>query len=248
MSDIYRGAPPHDHIGMGMKWGVRRYQPYSQVPRKSGKSGKETGEAKKWSHGRADGQKRRYSYAKKGGTIEKGSKMLRITTEENDPTYGGKKHVSMTKSDNSKWNMYLTPEYIRSGKSVYQKELIAKADIKVASDKEVGKVFYDKFIHSEKADVSMKAVMNSIELVNRVPAYRNSYESKNVNEQTASLDASLNVAFQTETGKAFVEELWRQGYGAMSDRHGRNNSRDPLIILNPDKQLSEVRTKKLSRR
>ena len=36
------------HYGVvGMKWGIRRYEPYSSKPRGSGKGGKEIGEAKK---------------------------------------------------------------------------------------------------------------------------------------------------------------------------------------------------------
>lgn len=42
---------PDDYIShhgiLGQRWGIRRYQPYSQVPRKSGEGGKEIGSAKK---------------------------------------------------------------------------------------------------------------------------------------------------------------------------------------------------------
>ena len=40
MRDIYPNELMHYGV-MGMKWGVRRYQPYSVVPRQSGKGGKE---------------------------------------------------------------------------------------------------------------------------------------------------------------------------------------------------------------
>lgn len=47
ISELMDGDHLEHHGVLGMKWGIRRYQSYSTVPRGSGKSGKEQGLAKK---------------------------------------------------------------------------------------------------------------------------------------------------------------------------------------------------------
>lgn len=47
MTYSYTAGSLQHHGILGQKWGIRRFQPYSTVPRGSGKSGKEVGDAAK---------------------------------------------------------------------------------------------------------------------------------------------------------------------------------------------------------
>ena len=100
---IYKGSDFHDHIGMGeefiqhygvmgMKWGVRHYQPYSQVPRKSGKKGTEKGIAKK---------KTRIGY-NEDIRIPKGTKAYRIAVK-GEKNKSDRIYLTIDKNDR---NMY----------------------------------------------------------------------------------------------------------------------------------------------
>lgn len=75
------------HYGViGMHWGIRRFQPYSLIPRKSGKGGKETGQAKKSSKSRVTTSvTRTVSKLKNGKVTTKSTKKVSEMKEANEP-------------------------------------------------------------------------------------------------------------------------------------------------------------------
>lgn len=75
------------HYGViGMHWGIRRFQPYSLIPRKSGKGGKETGQAKKASKSRVTTSvTRTVSKLKNGKVTTKSTKKVSELKEVSEP-------------------------------------------------------------------------------------------------------------------------------------------------------------------
>lgn len=77
------------HGVLGMKWGVRRYQPYSVVPRGSGKGGEEIGEAAKYGKDDIKAAKKNVGAAfinvkKSYGTINKFEKKVKKAVDNPD--------------------------------------------------------------------------------------------------------------------------------------------------------------------
>ena len=168
-------------------------------------------------------------YYRKGGVLKKGSIVSRVNRDPYDAHYDHKKYVSTTATDNSKWEKYLGEGYRKRGSDTYNVYYKTTGDLKVASDRDVKRVY-------------RKSVLNNPEAIARAKM-ETSYSAQRLNMPLKSYNstkaAGYNLALQTETGKAIVKSLRESGFDAFSDKHGRNTSKDPIIVIDPEKNLAK---------
>ena len=204
------------HHGIkGQKWGVRRYQ---------NPDGSLTEE----------GRRRLFTeknlYRKNGETyLREGSIVKRVSVNRPDTTYDNKKYVSISQKDHDKWEKYFGASYLKAGMATFNQEYKTNKELKVLPSFTQGKLFTHMMINDP---IFSQFAIVDIENANKF------LHLKPSNDPAENI--SRNIAAQTKTGKDFVDTIRSLGYDAVIDTHGRNVSKNPLIVFDPDVNLTKT--------
>ena len=173
--------------------------------------------------------KKRYQNEDGDIFLPKGTVVKRVSNNKADVTYDNKKYVSINQDDHSKWETYLGEEYIRLNNTTWNQTYKTTKDLRVMSSTKQGELFTKLMLEDRRFK---KKALKDI-------AYSDRYlRQKPVDD--AAENISRNIAAQTDTGKAFVRKVLALNYNALVDTHGTNVSKDPLIVLNPDTNLTRI--------
>ena len=174
---------------------------------------------------------RKSNYNSKGDyTIKKGSKLGRVALTPSDLTYDNKKYLSTNVEDQEKWEDYLGGGYYQRGRPTFNIGYQTVKDIKVLSSTHSG----EKFVNMMLEDRNFKKLAIS----DTKKAYK--FIGAKNRKDSPEKQLSVNLAAQTETGKRFVDAILKEGYSAIEDEHGKNVSKDPIIVFNPDNNLKKT--------
>lgn len=176
-------------------------------------------------------RKQYYGRSEKDTIIEKGTTLGRVARTRDDKTYDNKKYVSTNKKDHKKWEKYFGKSYGEYGEKTYNIEYRAVKDLKVASIYSVGKTAADMINNDPKFRKLYISDLTSLDV--QKWGVRNVYDPAEM--------VTTSMARQTKLGKMFVNNMLKKGYDAVADVHGYNVAEDPIIILNPDKKLENIR-------
>lgn len=170
-------------------------------------------------------------YQNKDGTLilPKGSIVKRVSLSRQDPTYDNKKYVSINQEDHDKWESYIGTGYARMNRATFVQTYQTTKDLKVMSSVKQGEEYAKMLLNTKFKEAS---VIDT--------DYANQFLNDLKPTDDLPVNISRNIAAQTATGKRFVSRVLEQGYDALEDTHGKNTSKNPLIVLNPDINLDRI--------
>ena len=166
--------------------------------------------------------------------ISKGTEIHRISNNKNDTIYDRKKYVSLTDEDNQKWRDYFKEGYAGRDVQLYDIMYRPAKDLKIAPATKLGEIF---------AEDQMKDKAFAQQTIKDTEYAINNLGQANPKDIHDAL--SYNFAMQTETGKRYIQRLLDMGYDGIEDMHGRNVSKDPIIVFDPQKNLKKKSTKEV---
>lgn len=206
------------HYGVvGMKWGVRRYQNKDGTLTKAGK------------------------LRNRGLTIKKNSKLYRVTHDENDKQ-PDRKYFSLSKPDNEKWKDEFSRIRSEGGhKDLYDNEYETKEKLKIASCRELGKVYVNEILKSSDKNTSWtaKAEAEEEKIYTPFPDL-----SKYWFYSDDIYTSNLHLYKQTDTGKLLMQKMLKNGYDGVVDYRGYDVSDVPVILFNPDEKIKRTKQTK----
>ena len=200
-----------EHHGiLGQKWGVRRFQ---------NKDGSLT------RAGRKRFEEAMNNKIIANGSIPKGTKLYRVTIRKNDPAFGNRKYFSLNKWDNAQWQdrwdearAYGNKQDVKLYGVVYK----TTKELKIANSKVLEEKMMSYIKNNQKSFVKQ---------------YRELLDETGYNHNqlaTASRMALLFIAANKPLGNKFLNEIEKDGYGAIEDDLGRDVAFNPIIVISPD--------------
>lgn len=158
--------------------------------------------------------------------LKKGTIVKRVSTSKADPTFDNKKYVSINQEDHDKWETYIGEAYVKRNSITYSQTYITNKDMKVMTSAKQGEMYANMLLDTKFKN---KAIEDTKFANDRLRLEESKSDAENI---------SRNIAMQTETGKTFVKRALDEGYDIIFDTHGTNVSENPIIVLNPDTNLT----------